>query len=252
MSFFKYNSKDVYYTEIGEGQPIILLHGNTASSKMFESIVDLYSDNYKVILIDFLGHGNSQRLPEFSTDLWFDEAKQVITLLDNLAYKKVNLIGTSGGAWVALNVALERPDLVNKVITDSFDGSTLAEDFTKDLMLKREFSKKNDMAKQFYIMCHGEDWESIVDNDTKCLLECSQQRKRIFHKSFDELKAPVLLTANRTDDMIRSDFMEEYNKIIKKIVHGQMHIFEQGFHPAIISNGVEYAKIVNRFLNKDI
>lgn len=252
MSFFKYNSKNVYYTEIGEGQPIVLLHGNTASSKMFESIVDLYSDKYKVILIDFLGHGKSQRLSEFPTELWFDEAMQTIALLDTLCYKNVNLIGTSGGAWVALNVALERPDLVNRVIADSFNGCSFEEEFAKDLELKRQYSKTNDMAKRFYTLCHGSEWESVIDNDTKCLIECANHKNPIFHKNIYELKVPLLLTANKTDDMIRSDFIDEYDKIIKQVLNGQKYIFEQGFHPAIISNGMEYARIVNGFLKENI
>lgn len=252
MSFFKYNSKNVYYTEIGEGEPIVFLHGNTASSKMFESVTDLYSQNYKVILIDFLGHGESQRLAAFPTELWFDEAMQTITLLDNLSYERVSLIGTSGGAWVALNVALERPDLINKVIADSFDGRALGKDFINNLKYGREFSKKNELAKQFYIMCQGNDWESVVDNDTKCLTECAKLKKGLFHRALDELKVPLLLTASKTDDMIRSDFMEEYDHIIKQTVNGQKYIFEKGFHPAIISNGEEYAKIVNQFLKEEI
>lgn len=252
MSFFKYHSKDVYYTEIGEAEPIVLLHGNAASSKMFESIVDLYSNNYKVILIDFLGHGRSQRLPEFPTELWYDEAMQTITLLDLLAYEKVNLIGTSGGAWVALNIALERPDLVDKVIADSFDGRTLGKNFATNLRHQREYSKTNDMAKQFYIMWQGNDWERVIDNDTKCLVEFAEQDKEIFHKSLNELQVPVLLTANKTDDMIRRDFMEEYDEIIKQIAHGEKYIFENGFHPAIISNGVEFEKIANEFLRKKL
>ncbi|MHC1722187.1 MAG: alpha/beta fold hydrolase [Aminipila sp.] len=248
MSFFKYNSKDVYYTEIGEGKPIVLLHGNTASSKMFESVTDLYSKNYKVILIDFLGHGESQRLTEFPVELWFDEAMQTITLLDILAYEKVSLIGTSGGAWVALNVALERPDLVDKIIADSFDGRTLAKDFIKNLKSGREFSKQNELAKQFYIMCQGNDWESVVDNDNRCLTEFVKLKKGLFHRPLNELKLPLLLTASKTDDMIRRDCMEEYDHIINQTVNSQKYIFENGFHPAIISNGEEYAKIVNQFL----
>lgn len=39
MSYFKFENKKVYYNIFGEGQPLVLLHGNTASSKMFEMIL---------------------------------------------------------------------------------------------------------------------------------------------------------------------------------------------------------------------
>ena len=47
---------------------MLLLHGNSVSSKMFQGIIDLYKEDYKVILIDFLGHGRSDRLEQFPTD----------------------------------------------------------------------------------------------------------------------------------------------------------------------------------------
>ena len=58
MAFFRYGQKNIYYEEIGEGLPVVLLHGDTASSKMFEPIIPLYADSFKVILMDFLGNGN--------------------------------------------------------------------------------------------------------------------------------------------------------------------------------------------------
>lgn len=109
MAYFKYENKKIYYKEIGSGVPLILLHGDTASSKMFEFLLPLYENFFKVILIDFLGNGKSDRIGKFPADLWFSQAQQVIALLEHLNYHKVNLIGTSGGAWVAMNVALERP-----------------------------------------------------------------------------------------------------------------------------------------------
>lgn len=52
---------------------------------------------------------------------------------------------------VALNVALERPDLVNKVIADSFEGEIPLEGFVKNIKLDREVSKQNNETRAFYI-----------------------------------------------------------------------------------------------------
>ena len=137
MAFFKYGDKKIYYDEIGAGLPVVFLHGDTASSKMFEYIIPLYANSFRVILLDFLGNGQSDRVEEFPSDLWHSQAQQVIAFLEYLDCGKVNLIGTSGGAWVAVNVALERPDLVYKVVADSFDGRTLQSDFTENLLKER-------------------------------------------------------------------------------------------------------------------
>lgn len=112
MAYFRYGDKNIYYEETGSGFPLILLHGNSVSSKMFTGITDLYNKNFKVILIYFLGHGNSDRLAQFPCDFWYDQAMQVIELITHNHYGRVNLIGTSGGALAALNVALERSEKI--------------------------------------------------------------------------------------------------------------------------------------------
>ena len=65
MSYFEYRGKSVYYGEYGQGTPLIFLHGNTASSKMFELLMPLYSEKFRCILIDFLGNGKSDRIENF-------------------------------------------------------------------------------------------------------------------------------------------------------------------------------------------
>ncbi|TEB08398.1 AB hydrolase superfamily protein YdjP [Pelotomaculum schinkii] len=57
MPFFKYKNKSCYYEEHGEGIPLLFLHGNTASLNMFLDVMESFSKDYKVVLIDFPGHG---------------------------------------------------------------------------------------------------------------------------------------------------------------------------------------------------
>ena len=112
MSYFRYEDKQIYYEESGEGSPLILLHGNTSCGKMFDPIVPVFAAKYRVIVPDFLGNGRSERIEKWPSDLWFDWTKQVKALCNNLGLKKVKLIGSSGGALAAINVALEYPELI--------------------------------------------------------------------------------------------------------------------------------------------
>lgn len=59
MSYFDFDNKRIYYTIEGSGKPLLLLHGNTASSKMFDSIVPLFSGKNTVMRMDFLGCGRN-------------------------------------------------------------------------------------------------------------------------------------------------------------------------------------------------
>ncbi len=55
MAYIDYNGKKIFYEIIGEGIPLIFLHGNSASSKMFQCVLDEYKNDYSIILIDFFG-----------------------------------------------------------------------------------------------------------------------------------------------------------------------------------------------------
>ena len=41
MSYFNYQSKKIFYKEVGGGKPLVMLHGDTASSVMFELLLPL-------------------------------------------------------------------------------------------------------------------------------------------------------------------------------------------------------------------
>lgn len=250
MSHFIYEGKKVFYTEQGHGDAVVLLHGNSASSRMFELLLPLYVEDFNVILIDFLGHGYSDRLESFPPDLWTHEARQTIALLEHLGYKKVHLVGTSGGAWVAINTALMRPDLVDAIVADSFDGSTLDDDFSKKLIEERTFAKNDESAKAFYKWCQGDDWESIVEKDTQALLQCAEIKLPLFCRSLSLLASRILLMGSREDEMIRSDAFEEYRCIQKQVENCVIHMFEEGGHPAILSNAEQAARIIVEFLGQ--
>ena len=120
---------------------------------------------------DFAGHGKSEHPDCFPTDLWYDEALRVIKLIEVLNYEKVNLTGSSGGALVAINVTLEQPDLVNKIIADSFQGEIALDSFASTIEQDRAISKTIPEVQIFYEYNQGFDWETVIDNDTRAIKE---------------------------------------------------------------------------------
>lgn len=58
MAYFYYAGKRIFYTESGSGIPCVFLHGNTASSKMFQFILPLYEQTMGIVLLDFWGTEN--------------------------------------------------------------------------------------------------------------------------------------------------------------------------------------------------
>lgn len=251
MPFFKYKNQNVYYEKTGTGHPLILLHGNTASSKMFDSVIELYKNDFTVIVIDFLGHGKSDRTASFPTDFWYDEAMQVIEFVERMKYNKVNLIGTSGGALVAINIALERSDLVHKIIADSFEGENALDIVAEIIEDDRSSSKQNSDSVDFWIYNHGADWEQVVDNDTTVTLKHYAEIKNFFHKDLSTIQVPALLTFSTRDEFAEFiDLKSVYGKMTRKAAKCEMHIFDNGGHPAMITNAKEFSAIAVNFLKK--
>lgn len=251
MSCFEWNGKQIYYTETGSGKPVLLLHGNTASSRMFGEVIEDYAQHCMVITMDFLGHGRSGRLDSFPADLWYFEAEQVIAFLKAKNYGKVNLIGSSGGALVAINVALETPELIEKVIADSFEGEKAVGAITDSIQADRSASKLNAGARQFYKAMHGSDWEQVVDNDTSAILRHAREIGNFFHQELSSLQPDILLTGSRQDEFacaMAQDFFEKtYTEMLRNIGHGSIRLFDTGGHPAMLSNPHSFLEMTTEF-----
>lgn len=249
MSYFNYKDKKIYYKILGQGKPLMFLHGNTASSKMFEHILPLYQNDFQIILLDFLGNGKSERIEEFLHDLYYQEAKQVIKLIEYLKLKEVILVGTSGGAWVGINVALKRPDLITHVIADSFDGRKFHENFIDELIAERKKAVNDNAARQFYSWCQGDDWYEVIKQDTKALTMMVTLNIPLFCTTLEHLKVPLLLIASLQDSMIRQDIKAEYKQILQQVQIGTMSIFTSGDHPALLHNATMVSEVIKEFIN---
>lgn len=103
--------------------------------------------------------------------------------------------------------------------------------------------------RQFYGWCQGDDWEKVVDLDTKALTECAERKLPLFQKSLDHLEVPVLFLGSLEDPMVRSNLAEEYEQIKQQVQNGHVYLFPTGGHPAIVSNTEAAARIITEFIN---
>ena len=107
-------SEKIAYEVIGEGQPLLFMHGLGADRRQTTSaLADL--PNVKLIAPDFRAHGDSA----YTSDdvLHFDQyADDAIAILDELGIDKADIGGLSMGSGVTLNIALRYPERVNKMI----------------------------------------------------------------------------------------------------------------------------------------
>jgi len=251
MSCFNYKGKKNYYEEAGDGKPLLLLHGNTACSKMFAPVLPMLTEKYHVIVPDFLGCGQSDRCEKWPSDLWYEWSRQAAALCKYKGFEKVNVIGSSGGAIAAINLALENPETVNAVVADSFEGLYANPDITGQIRIGREYAKQNEEFRTMLKAMHGEDWESVVDADTEAIVNHAQKIGDFFHRPIEELSVKLLLTGSAEDDMFpREHYNKLFDNICSKTGLARSHIFEHGGHPAMMSNIKEFISLCDKFFER--
>lgn len=103
-----------WYDERGEGEPLVLLHGGLVDARFFEKNIDALSDRFHVYTPERRGHGHS---PDVDGPITYDlMAQDTIAFLDAVVGGPSHLVGHSDGAFVAMLVAMRRPDLVRDLV----------------------------------------------------------------------------------------------------------------------------------------
>ena len=248
MSCFSYCGKRISYEVCGNGEPLVLLHGNTVSSRFFAPIIPRFSGKYCVITLDFLGCGQSDRMETWPADLWYEWSRQVAALCEELKLEKIKLIGCSGGALAAINTALENPELVEAVVADSFEGLEANPDITEQIRMGRDLAKQNVPFCAMLSAMHGDDWESVMNADTQAVVQHAKTIGTFFRKKMEALQTRLLLTGSTEDEMFPKGHYEElFGAICAKTPMAQSHIFEHGGHPAMMSNMAEFITLCDEF-----
>jgi pimeloyl-ACP methyl ester carboxylesterase len=111
--------------EAGSGPPLMLLHGTGGHAESWIRNVLPLSEHFHVYALDMVGHGFSDK-----PDLAYtprDYAGHVRAFLDAAGLAKAHITGESLGGWVALWLALDHPDRVDRMILNTAAGLKLSD-----------------------------------------------------------------------------------------------------------------------------
>ncbi len=108
-----------YYEEYGEGKPLVMLHGDLWNIECFSEQVAPLSKRFRLIMPERRGHGRSSDVTAHWSYSLF--ANDTAVFMDALRLRPAHLLGHSGGANIALEVAVARPDLVDALVLVSGD-----------------------------------------------------------------------------------------------------------------------------------
>ncbi len=108
------NGIELYFEVHGTGEPIVLLHGFSGSSRDWKPSLILWGADFQFVLPDLRGHGRSSTLLKpFRHD---DAAADMVALLDHLGISSVKGVGISGGGNVLLHLATRHPERIKAMV----------------------------------------------------------------------------------------------------------------------------------------
>lgn len=236
VPYIKLTDIDMYYEELGAGEPIIFLHNAFSRGILaFSAQISVIQNKYRCILPDLRGHGRTLcdkvewTIPQLAED--------IIGLMDILKIDKVNLVGYSMGGGVALHIATKYTERIKALITigtASFPTEGIksnADNFKYHILENEEDKKFIDLLVSNHYDAHKGDWRSF----SKTSIENWRKYPNITKDELGRIKVPAMFIAGENDNAIMKSHIEEVvsqvknscYKIIEECGHGPHLITEK-------------------------
>ena len=219
-----------HYIEKGDGQPLILLHGNGENCDYFSHQIDAFSKRFRVIALDTRGHGQTPRGEKSFTIRQF--ADDLLDFMNLKGIEKSYILGFSDGANIAMIFAMKYPERVDRLILNG--GNLDASGVKRSTQIPIEigywfanrFANKSAEAK-----AHAE-MLGLMVNDPN-----------IAPSDLSKITAQTLVIAG-TRDMIK----ESHTRLIAANITNAELAFVPGNHFVANKNPNEFNDAVLRFL----
>lgn len=271
MPFAEVNGIKLYYQIHGEGDPLFILHGYGATSKVWIGQVDELAKHFKVVTYDQRSSGKSDHPnKDYTLDTLVEDLKG---LMDHLNIEKAHLMGQSMGGWVSQNFALKYPDKVNKLVLigtnhkgaglyilkntliDLYEVAKTSKEeaFWKyaKLMHHRNYLKemRAEPSKKFYGLWSVEDLiEELTDNQMTPEDYDRFEKAGSMHNTLDrlsELNHPAIIIGGSKDKMSPKLVLDEMHA---ELPNSTIKIFENSGHHVFIERAPEVNELIIDFL----
>ena len=258
MPFHRMNGIQVYYEEQGSGYPVLLIQGLGYPSGMWFMQVPALSRRFRTIVMDNRGVGKSDKPDEeYTVSLM---ASDVGELLYSLGIPKAHVVGVSLGGYIAQELALNHPDLVDRLVLMATScGSPRYLELTKalwDEIAKLAGLPPEQIIRQGMFFAATErflrDFPELIERSVGIRMENLQPlyafiRQSNAATSFDSrdrahlIRQPTLILAGAQDRVMPLVLTEE---LAKKVPQAQFKVFPNAAHLLFL----EEADAVNRVL----
>ena len=248
MPYLAYQGQRIFYKAKGKGEHLLILHGNTVSSAMMGGEYKHYRRVYRTFMFDYPGHGKSDPVKQFPDDFWRETAKCAAAVCAALGVQKTYVLGTEGGAMVALNLAIEAPGLVKKVIADSFLGEKITVEDAKKTVSDRNGAIRGKFWYAWFLQ-HGFGYKKVMQMDNDMLLKFAESGRKYVPAGLEKIQCPVLFTGAK-DNPVIENLDEKINAAKAKNPLFESKIFLTGGHMTAVSKKHEFRHMAEAWFNK--
>lgn len=240
---------DIHYRIQGTDSqfPIIMVHGLAGDSRFFHKQLKFLGEYYKTIAIDLPGHGNSPYMDNLSFDLY---SRCIDEVTEKEKIGNYILAGHSMGGTVCINNYFHNRGRVKALILISAASKlpmteTMINESCEDFhafyikLLTTIFYKKGGI---FAVAAQ----KNLNDNDKKIIMMDMQLCSGInYDDLLKEINIPVLLIANKYDEMVPLSLTVDMQK---KIRNSKITIFDDEGHVPFFENSDEFNKVIYEFI----
>lgn len=159
MAISRFKGSGLYYEVLGEGEPLLLIHGAAASALWFGELPSRLAETHRVIMPDLRGLGRSERVSALDgARTWVEDMWHI---MDVAGAASAHVMGVSLGSRIAARMAIEDPSRVRTLTVDApiiglstHGNSSLSNVFT-------EVDEDSEQARE-WAQLHGPDWREAV------------------------------------------------------------------------------------------
>jgi pimeloyl-ACP methyl ester carboxylesterase len=238
------------FIEVGEGEPLMLLHGLFGALSNFADLINHFSKTHKVIV---------PILPLLELDLLHTSVgglqKFVQKFIEHRNYNNINLLGNSLGGHVALVHILKNPERIKTLILTGSSG--LFENGMGDTYPKRgdkEYIRKKTALTFYDPAMATEDLVNevfeITNNRLKVIKIIALAKSAIRNnlgEELNEIKQPTCLIWGNNDSITPPFVGKEFQKLIP---HSELHFIDKCGHAPMMEVPEEFNNILSAFLSK--
>ena len=219
-----------FYVEKGQGDPLILLHGNGEDHTYFDHQIDVFAQHYHVYALDTRGHGQTPRGTRPFTIRQF--ADDLLAFMDARHIERAHLLGFSDGGNIAIIFAIRYPERVDRLILDGANLDTAGVKRRIQIPIEIGYRIARLFAKRSTSAQRHADLLGLMVNDPNIPIE-----------SLARIQAKTLVIAG-TNDMIK----ERHTRLIAANIPDAQLVIIQGNHFIANKQSEAFNRAVLHFL----